>query len=291
MPSRRDLLGLAGALGAALALGGRGARADEDLVGTVNYDTIRARGVLRIPYYEDFAPYSTTTADGPAGIDIDIAREVAGRIGLRPRFYALVAGEKVDDDLRNGIWRGNLIDRSVGDLMFHIPYDRQIQINNDQVVLFAPYFEEGFAIAYSEQAMPGGFDPEADGDKRIGVEIDTLPDFYLTSANNGALRAAAVHFAKPVEALAALRDGAVDAVILQAAQVEAFAPRLAPQAIVRPFVMGGLFHSRWTVGCAIRESCRPLVYEVGDALAAMAADGSMAAIFAKAGVTWLAPAR
>jgi ABC-type amino acid transport substrate-binding protein len=290
MLSRRDLLGLAG-VGTALALGGRGARADEDLIGTVNYDTIRARGVLRIPYYEDFAPYSMTTADGPAGIDIDIAREVAGRIGLKPRFFALVAGEKVDDDLRNGIWRGNLIDRSVGDLMFHIPYDRQIQINNDLTVLFAPYFEEGFAIAYNEQAMPGGFDPEADSDKRIGVEIDTLPDFYLTSANSGALRASAVHFAKPVEALAALRDGAVDAVILQAAQVEAFAPRLAPQATVRPFIMGGLFRSRWTVGCAIRETCRPLVYEVGDALAAMAADGRMAAIFAMAGVTYMAPVR
>lgn len=291
MPRRRDLLGLAGIIAAGLALRPGRARADDDLVGTLNYDLIRRRGIIRIPYYEDFAPYSATTAAGPVGIDIEIGREVARRINLTPRFFPLVAGEKIDDDLRNGVWRGNLIDRSVGDLMLHVPYDRQIQLNNDLVVLFGPYFEEGFAIAWNEAAMPGGFDPEADMDKRIGVEIDTMPDFYLTSANGGRFRQAVVHFARPTAAVEALRDGAVDAVILQAGQVEAFLPKTVPEARTRPFVMGGMFRSRWTVGCAIRETCRPLVYEVGDALAAMAADGAMQKIFADAGVTYMAPAR
>ncbi|MCW0183124.1 MAG: transporter substrate-binding domain-containing protein [Zavarzinia sp.] len=291
MPRRRDVLKLAGALGAGLVLGGRSARSDDDPVGPLRYDTIRERGILRIPYYEDFAPYSITTAEGPRGIDIDVAREVAKRIGLQPHFYPLVAGEKIDDDLRNGIWRGNVIDRSVGDLMFHVPYDRQIQLNNDLVVLFGPYFEEGFAIASNPEVLPGGFDPESDEGRRIGVEIDTMPDFWLSSANGGRLRNAAVHFARPLDAVKALGKGEVDAIILQAAQIEAFAPHHVPKASVKPFLMGGMFRSRWTVGCAVRETCRPFVYEVGDALGAMAGDGTMARIFAEAGVTWLAPQR
>lgn len=290
MATRRAFLGLAASLAAGFALPAR-ARADIDALGPLRYDTIRERGVLRIPYYEDFAPYSWSTPDGPQGIDIAVGREVAQRIKLTPSFFPLVAGEKIDDDLRNGVWRGNLIDRSVGDLMFHVPYDRQIQINNDLVVLFGPYFEEGFAIATDPDKLPGGFDPEADEDKRIGVEIDTMPDFWLSSANGGRMRNAAVHFLRPVEAIQALGAGEVDAVILQSAQIEAFAPRHAPRAAVTPFIMGGLFRSRWTVGCAVRETCRPFVYEVGDALGAMAEDGSLRRIFADAGVTWLAPQR
>ncbi|PWR18700.1 substrate-binding periplasmic protein [Zavarzinia compransoris] len=287
---RRALLQAAGGLALA-ALGAGATRAEQPPVGTLNYDSIRARGILRIPYYEDFAPYSATTPDGPKGIDIAIGREVAQRIGLQAEFFPLVAGEKIDDDLRNGIWRGNVVDRTVGDLMFHIPYDKQIQINNDLTVLFGPYFEEGFAIATDPERMPGGFDPDQDADKRIGVEVDTMPDFFLASGNGGKLRAATVHFPRPVEAVAALGRGEVDAVIIQAAQLEAFAPALAPKAVVRPFLMGGMFRSRWTVGCAIRETCRPLVYEVGDALAAMQADGTMQRLFTEAGVTYWAPQR
>lgn len=288
--SRRALLSGAGGLALA-ALAGRVTHADQPHTGTLNYDSIRERGILRIPYYEDFAPYSTTTAEGPKGIDIEIAREVSKRTGFQPDFFPLLAGEKIDDDLRNGIWRGNLVDRTVGDIMFHVPYDKQIQINNDLVVLFGPYFEEGFAIATDPEAMPGGLDPEKDGDKRIGVEIDTMPDFFLASGNGGRLRAATVHFTRPLDAVAALGRGELDAVILQAAQLEAFAPALAPKATVKPFLMGGLFRSRWTVGCAIRETCRPLVYEVGDALAAMKEDGTMARLYADAGVTYWAPQR
>ena len=152
--SRRALLSGAGGLALA-ALAGRVTHADQPHTGTLNYDSIRERGILRIPYYEDFAPYSTTTAEGPKGIDIEIAREVAKRTGFQPDFFPLLAGEKIDDDLRNGIWRGNLVDRTVGDIMFHVPYDKQIQINNDLVVLFGPYFEEGFAIATDPEGVRG----------------------------------------------------------------------------------------------------------------------------------------
>ena len=73
--------------------------------------------------------------------------------------------------------------------MMHVPYSFDFQCRNEAVVINGLYHQEQIAIAYRKEAYADGklpvpayfrFDP-------VGVENDSLADFYLTSVNNGML--------------------------------------------------------------------------------------------------------
>ena len=64
-------------------------------------DELRAGGRLRVGLYKDFAPFSTASSEGPVGIDIDVARLIAARLGLELEPVLVAAGETVEDDLRD----------------------------------------------------------------------------------------------------------------------------------------------------------------------------------------------
>ena len=88
------------------------ARIYADTVNTVgeSLDQIRAKGRLRVGVYADFAPFSADGAAGPQGIDVDLARLIAERLGVRLDLVLIQAGDTVDDDLRNYVWRGTVVD-------------------------------------------------------------------------------------------------------------------------------------------------------------------------------------
>ena len=88
---------LALTLGAGLAAG-RAAAAD--LAG------ITAKGFLRIAVYRDFQPWSWQQDGVLTGIDVDLGKAIAAKLGVKPDFLELTADEDVGDDLRNGVWRG-----------------------------------------------------------------------------------------------------------------------------------------------------------------------------------------
>ena len=104
-----------------------------DSVSTVgeSLDQIRAKGRLKIAVYEDFAPFSTLRGRELVGIDCDIARLIAARLGVRPELYTVPAGDSVEDDLRNQVWRGNLIDHAVANLLLHVPYRRELETRSE----------------------------------------------------------------------------------------------------------------------------------------------------------------
>lgn len=280
-------------LGVLAAPSPAGARIYADTVSTVgeSLDGIRAKGRLRVGVYADFAPFSAAIGSGMAGIDVDIARLLAERLGLRLELVAVQAGETVDDDLRNHVWRGTVVGRSVVNLLLHVPYSRELETRSELAVLVQPYFTEALMIArdpaqLGDQAEDG---LEALAGRRIGVELDSLADSYLGSVLGGRLRDRLVHYRRPDEALEALIAGEVAAFMGLRSQIEAGLGEARDRFDLGPMPLPGLRMTTWPVGAAVRENARDLGYAAGDILAAAVRDGTMRSLFAAHGIDYGPP--
>ncbi len=88
-------------------------------------DEVRDSGTIRIAVYRDFAPFSEVHDGRFEGVDVDIGRALAQRLGVAVEFMPVTAGESVDDDLRNAVWKGHYLGGGVADVMLHVPVDRR----------------------------------------------------------------------------------------------------------------------------------------------------------------------
>jgi ABC-type amino acid transport substrate-binding protein len=257
-----------------------------DIVGR-SLDEIMERGWIRFAIYDDFAPYSFVENGKPAGIDVDLGKLVAGSLGVEARFNVVQAAENVDGDLRNNVWKGPLVSGSVSNVMLHVPYDRELSCRNEQVVLSGRYFIEQIAIAYRKEYYPD--DPPLPAYFRfdtVGVENDSLSDFYLSGLANGQIIPKMSRFRATGEAMNALKRGEVMAVMGPLAQLEYAAN---DDIAVHMPPMPGLAKRQWTLGIAVRHNWRPLGYAVSDAISAAVEDGRMKSIFAKYGLSYKPP--
>ena len=64
-----------------------------DMVGE-SLDEIRAKGRLKVAVYDDFAPFSAARDGELAGIDCDIARFLAEKLGLRLELNPVRPGRR-----------------------------------------------------------------------------------------------------------------------------------------------------------------------------------------------------
>lgn len=260
--------------------------AGRDIVGQ-DLDSIVERGFMTFALYEGFAPYSWEEGGAARGIDVEIARLVAGAIGVEPRFQFVAAGENLDADLRNSIWKGAVIGGAVSNVMMRVPYDSAFQCRVEQVVFPGQYQEERIAIAYREADYPE--DPPVPAYFRfdtVAVENDSISDFYLTGFAGGQTAAGVRRYPTMQAAMAALNAGETMAAMGPRAQLEYFAGD--GVAIHEP-PLPGLAKSKWVLGTAVHFAYRPLGYAVGDAIEAALDDGRIDAIFAAYGVTLTKP--
>ena len=58
------------------------------------------------------------------GIDVDIAEDLAKSVGAKLDLFNLRADDDINDDLRNGVWKGTVFGAAPGDVMMHVPYDK-----------------------------------------------------------------------------------------------------------------------------------------------------------------------
>ncbi len=253
------------------------------------YDEIIASGVISIAVYREFAPFADENDGDPIGIDIDIGRAIARALGVAPQFMFFTADESVDDDLRNAIWRGSLFDRVVADLMLHVPYDRRLDIRNERVALYAPYLRHRIVIAQNPDMVGSDAPLEALQGHTVGVELDSLSDFFLLSAHGGVLRETMEHFPTTTAAALALRNETVAAVMGPESHIQAALGDRLDAFEVYPAELRPLGMSTWTVGIAVREDSRDLGYAVEDIFAELVESGAMQRIFADHGVTWRTP--
>lgn len=276
LPTRRQLLSFAAA---ALAAGVLPRRA-----GARPLDDVMAAGRLMVAVYRDNPPFSHRKGGALVGVDVDLARAIAGRLGVGVEFMELTAGETVSDDLRNAVWRGPVVGGGVADVMMHVPYQKEFGLRNPEAVLFGPYQREGFALARNPMRMTQPMLASLP-DEPVGVEIDSIPDFYLLGAFGGRLRERLVHYMTIPEAVEALVKGDVAAVVATQSQVEAALGDRAAGFPITPVTFPGMMASSWDIGMAVKENSRDLAYAVGDAVTAMLEDGTLPEIFRKHGVT------
>jgi len=248
-------------------------------------DEVVAKGAVRVAVYRDFPPFSYRAKGALAGVDVDIAKVIAEKLGVRIDFMELTADENMDDDLRNAVWKGHFMGGGIADIMMHVPVNRAFAQRNDLVVIFGSYQRENFAVArdparVSETAGFPVFQTE-----KVGVELDSVPDFFLSGAFGGRLREKVVHYPTVELAVAGLRAGTVSAVFAPRSQLEG---ALGPDAAKFPIgtmPAPTLNPSEWEIGMAVKENSRDLAYRVGDIVTELLNDGTMGRIFGRHGLT------
>lgn len=261
--------------------------ASRDIIGQ-DLDEIQERGFIEFGAYSDFAPWSFIKDGKPQGVDIDIARLIAEALGVEARFNLLAADESVDSDLRNMIVRGPLVSGKVSNVMMHVPYSFEFQCRNEAVVINGLYHQEQTGIAYRKDAYADGglpvpayfrFDP-------VGVENDSLADFYLTSVNSGMLVPMMTRYPSMAAAVEGMKKGEVKAVMGQLSQLEF----LKDETIgIHTPPLPGLSTGKWSIGLAVRFNWRPLSYAADDAITAALQDGRITKIFEKYKMTHTVP--
>lgn len=252
-------------------------------------DQIVERGELIMAVYRDFPPFSYQNGGKLAGIDVDIGTELAKRMKLKPRFFPLTAGETVDDDLRNAVWKGHYLERRVADVMLHVPTERAYALRQTEAVLFAPYFRDRIAVARNPDKVNARDGVAVFAEEKVGVEVDGLADVYLTGALGGTLRSNVTHYPSHAKAVDGLLAGEVAAVMGVESEIAArMAARRSPWPLA-PMDTPGLAKTGWEVGLAVKHSNRDLAYALGDAIDALRREGVIAAIFKRHRIPYHAP--
>ena len=248
---------------------------------------IRQRGRLRIAVYNDFPPYFTSAGKG---VDADIGRAIAARLGLVPEVIGYNAGEDMNDDLRNMVWKGHYLGTQPADVMMHVPVDEHLAKENDKVRIFGPYHRETLAIARWPDRVPpvagsAAVALEVFTREKIGVETATLADAFLLSVLNGRLRENVVHFKSVAEAAAGLKAGKVAAILAPRGEVEAAVVGVEKVVIDTP-KFAELKLDNWPLGMAVKVENMGLAAAIGKALAELKEDGTVAEIFRRYGISY-----
>lgn len=264
-----------------------------------NYDSIVAAGVIKVAVYQDFPPYSFQVAGQPKGVDVDLATALAKALGVRLELMWAPPGEKLDDDLRDLIWRGSqLRGQQLADLMMRVPYDKDYsqkrndvgELENDHVVMFGPYQTERWQVAFDRRRLEAVPSVAVFAEHPIGVEIDSVPSFYLTSIFNGQFGGSTHHFPSVQGAFEAMHDGKVDAVMAMRGEVDwQLHQAHDDQWSLAENAYPNMGRQAWEIGMAVHETNRQLAYAVEEALEALIREGEVQRIYAAYGMHYDVP--
>ena len=245
-----------------------------DTISTVgeNLDVIRAKGRLRVGVYNVFVPFSVVGAKGIQGIDADVARLIADRLGVRLELIGVAAGDSVDDDLRNHVWRGTVVGHSVVNLLLHVPDNRKLApAQRTRRPGTALFHRRGSRSRATRTEWATGQESRCWLVSPSASSWTACPDHYLGSTLGGRLRDGVVHYRRPEEMIAALRAGDVVAIMGLRSQIEAGLRDERGRFDLEPVELPGLSMISWPIGAAVRENARDLGYAAGDILAAAVA--------------------
>jgi ABC-type amino acid transport substrate-binding protein len=247
---------------------------------TVHADT----GTLKVAVYKEFAPFS----DAGEGIDVDLAAALARKLSLKLNLLPFPAGENLNDDLRNMVWKGHYLGYGPADVLLHVPVDRALMASNDKVEIFAPYHVESVRLVRSARGIPAFDGAESLAGKRLGVEQVSLAGMLLLGEGNGRFRDQVKLFHTSAEALQRLKAGELDAVLATRSEIEA-AMRGDPAFPVEQLSFQRLPPGGWPVGMAVRKDNVEMARKLQAALNELAASGELKEIFARHGVQLVKP--
>ena len=263
-----------------------------------SYDDIIEKNEIIIAVYSDFRPFSYVDEGEEKGIDVDLAHLIAQKLGVKLKLRWMTADETVDDDLRNNLWKGHFLNRTVADLMLRVPYDRDYSLLRDDigelvhqhVHMFAPFHTESWKVVFNSKKLESVETIAVFQYHDVGVEVDSIPQFYFTSAFQGRMRDRAKQFPTISEAISAMTESKVDAVMGLTSQISHYQAELSnidfPLAKNAFPTMG---QQQWDIGMAVKTDYRQLGYMVADIVESMINTGEIEKIFAKYHVIYKIP--
>lgn len=247
-------------------------------------DKIKQSGVLKVAVYKEMQPFSSQ--DG--GVDVDIARALAAKLGVQVSLLPFEAGENLNDDLRNMVWKGHYLGYGPADVMLHVPVDKQLMAENKRVSIFAPYYRDRVRLVRDVRKIPNCESVDCLVGKKVGAEKISIAAVLLLGEQDGKVRDSVKIYDTAAAALAALKAGELDAVLANQSEIEG---------VVRGdsnFPLSDLSFPRlprqgWVVGMAVKKDNEALAKALQAAANDLEASGEMAKIFAKYGVTQSRP--
>jgi ABC-type amino acid transport substrate-binding protein len=249
-----------------------------------DWHKIREGGVLKVAVYQEFAPFS----DHGSGIDVDLAKALAAKLNLKLSLLPFPAGEELGDDLRNMVWKGHYLGYGPADVMLHVPVDQNLMRDNPQVTILAPYHVETVRLVRSAKRVPAFDGIDSLAGKSIGVEKVSIAGMLMLGEGNGRFRDQVRIYDTAAQALQALKDGTLDAVLATRSEIES-ALRGDPAYPVEVLPFQRLPRSGWAVGMAVRKSDDELARQIQGAVNTLSSSGELKTIFARYGVGLATP--
>ncbi|MFL1586885.1 transporter substrate-binding domain-containing protein [Stutzerimonas stutzeri] len=275
------------------------ALAQADVVRVRAFDDIIESGVLKVAMYENFPPYSYQQDGQPRGVDFELAQKLAEGLGLKLEVLWVTPDETLDDDLRNFIWKGHYLRRDVlADVMLRVPYDREFsykrnelgELINELVVMFGPYQRERWQTAYDDRRIEDVPSVAVFQYHPIGVEVDSVPSFYLSSVFEGRLAKNLHHYPCVQQAFAALKEGEVDATMAMRGEIEWLMAQAGDSHLkLAENAYPNMGKQVWDLGMAVHESNRQLAYALEEVLEPLILEGGMEKLYAKHGLHYELP--
>ncbi|WP_439113513.1 substrate-binding periplasmic protein [Hydrogenophaga sp.] len=253
---------------------------------------IRASGVLKVAVYKDNAPLSGGPANDMQGLDVALAQALARQLNLSLSLLPFDAGENMNDDLRNMVWRGHYLGYGPADVMLQVPVDKYLMQKNRQVMVLAPYMRQSLVLMHDTRKLADVSAPEDLKGMALAAERGAGAASALMGYGGGLLRTQVGIFSTGVEAAQAVVDGRAVAAYVTRAQAESVLFRNAPRRDdygLSRLVLSGVPDNGWPVGMAIKSEHKELGQALEMALQALRNSGELLAIFKQQGMTLTAP--
>lgn len=266
------------------------ARADDDVPDRL--DLVKQKGSLEFIVYRDYPPYSYEKDGAFTGVDVDMGKALAAAVGVNAAFRTFIPGDDLDDDLRNQLWRGTIVGGSIGDVMLHVGADPQYVARQDKVAIFGVYYREAVALSYDTTKFPNWSTIGDLKGKRVGVELGSISDQFLTTTEGGSLSKSVTRYPTLDECVKAYAAGKLDAVLAPKGELQGlmFAHGAkATLATPQPIQFQGIFRSAWEIGVAVKQDSPKLKTALATAMARLIETGELKAIYARHGMDYVTP--
>ncbi|WP_425973519.1 substrate-binding periplasmic protein [Tepidimonas sp. HKU78] len=253
---------------------------------------VRANGVLKVAVYKDNPPFSSGPAGAMTGLDVSLAQALARQLGVSLSLLPFDAGENMNDDLRNMVWRGHYLGYGPADVMLQVPVDRFLMNENPQVLIFAPYMRQVPVLLFDTHWLAGIRGPEDLKGLPVAVERGTAQASLLMGYRGGMLRdQVSIQISGPAAAQQVV-EGKAAAAYITRAQAESVLATLNPRPAhfqLTELVLGNILDRGWPVGMAIKASHKELGQALEAAMQQLRSSGELLAIFRQHGLTLTAP--
>ncbi len=249
--------------------------------------SVKSKGILKVAVYNDFAPFSNGRTN-TQGIDVDIAEALAKKLGVKLSLLPFDAGENLNDDLRNMVWKGHYLGYGPADVMLHVPIDPLLTNANKQVTFFAPYYRESVLLAIDTKRVPD-FSNLKDlvGKKLCAAKGEAGANVFFVT-DNGSLTKYVRIMNTAQECADLMIKGEVDVIAARRAELEASLSKHSSAQLV-PVESPILPPKGWIVGMGIKADRPDLGEALAVALDQMRRSGELDDIFKKHSVKFVSP--